>query len=54
VEDVDLDWGRAVRWAADALGRTDAVVVVTRHGWFDPVSGVRREWRRLRRHAPTR
>ena len=52
VEDADLDWGRAVRWAAAALGRTDDLVVVTRRGWFDPVSGVRREWRRLRRHAP--
>lgn len=52
VEDVDLDWGRAVRWAAGALGRTDTLVVVTRRGWLDPVSGVRREWRRLRRHQP--
>lgn len=52
VEDADLAWGRAVRWAAAALGRTDDLVVVTRRGWFDPVSGVRREWRRLRRHVP--
>jgi hypothetical protein len=52
VEDADLEWGWAVRWAAGALGRTDTLVVVTRRGWFDPVSGVRREWRRLRRHAP--
>ncbi len=50
VEDVDLDWGSAVRWAAAALGGSVDLVVVTRAGWFDPVSGVRREWRRLRRH----
>lgn len=52
VEDVDLEWVRAVGWAAGALGRTDGLVVVTPRGWFDPVSGVRREWRRLRRHRP--
>lgn len=51
VEDVDLLWGSAVRWAAGALGTTTDLVVVTRRGWVDPVSGVRREWRRLRRGA---
>lgn len=54
VEDLDLVWGSAVRWAAGALDGTTDLVVVTRGGWFDPVSGVRREWRRLRRHAPAR
>jgi hypothetical protein len=54
VEDVDLGWGSAVRWAAGALGTATGLVVVTRSGWFDPVSGVRREWRRLRRHPSTR
>ncbi|CAA9372901.1 MAG: hypothetical protein AVDCRST_MAG32-877 [uncultured Nocardioides sp.] len=52
VEDLDLVWGSAVRWAAGALGAATDLVVVTRGGWFDPVSGVRREWRRLRRHTP--
>jgi hypothetical protein len=52
VEDADLEWSSAVRWAADALGTTTGLVVVTRSGWFDPVSGVCREWRRLRRHPP--
>jgi hypothetical protein len=52
VEDTDLAWGSAVRWAAAALRTTTDLVVVTRTGWFDPVSGVRREWKRLRRHAP--
>lgn len=50
VEDVDLAWGSAVHWAAAASGATTGLVVVTRSGWFDPVSDVRREWRRLRRH----
>ena len=52
VEDADLAWGSAVRWAAAALQTPTDLVVVTRSGWFDPVSGVRRDWRRLRRHAP--
>jgi hypothetical protein len=50
VEDDDLAWGSAFRWAAGALGSTTPFVVVTRRGWFDPVSDVRREWQRLRRH----
>ena len=54
VEDADLVWGSAVRWAAGALGSPTDLVVVTRSGWFDPVSGVRREWRRLRRHPGVR
>ena len=53
VEDLDLAWGGAVRWAASALGCAVDLVVVTRSGWFDPVSGVRRDWRRLRRHHPS-
>ena len=52
VHDEDLLWLGPVAWAAAALGRPVGLVVVTRRGWFDPVSGVRREWRRLRR-APT-
>lgn len=47
--DDDLRWLGPTRWAAAALGSPAALVVVTRRGWFDPVSGVRREWRRLRR-----
>lgn len=51
--DDDLRWVGPTRWAAAALGSPTALVVVTRRGWFDPVSGVRREWRRLRsRPAP--
>ena len=47
--DDDLRWLGPTRWAAAALGSPVALVVVTRRGWFDPVSDVRREWRRLRR-----
>lgn len=46
--DDDLRWLGPTRWAGAALGSPVALVVVTRRGWFDPVSDVRREWRRLR------
>ncbi len=49
--DDDLRWLGPARWAASALGVPVGLVVVTRRGWFDPVSDVRREWRRLRRPA---
>jgi hypothetical protein len=49
--DDDLRWLGPARWAAGALGVPVGLVVVTRRGWFDPVSDVRREWRRLRRPA---
>jgi hypothetical protein len=46
--DVDAAWlGPAV--AAAAEREIDvAFVVVTRHGWIDPRSGLRREWKRIR------
>ncbi|WP_157558931.1 hypothetical protein [Nocardioides sp. Soil774] len=49
--DDDLRWLGPSAWAASALGVPVALVVVTRRGWFDPVSDVRREWRRLRRRV---
>lgn len=52
VHDDDLQWLGPVAWAGAALGRPTGLVVVTRQGWFDPVSDVRREWRRLRRSSP--
>jgi hypothetical protein len=47
--DDDLRWIWPVTWASSSLGLPVGLVVVTRRGWFDPVSGVRREWHRLRR-----
>ncbi len=49
--DDDLRWLGPVSWACSSLGEHTGLVVVTRHGWFDPVSDVRREWRRLRRRG---
>jgi hypothetical protein len=47
--DDDLRWIGPVVWASGSLALPVGLVVVTRRGWFDPVSDVRREWRRLRR-----
>lgn len=49
LHDADAAWSAAVRGACAEAELSLAFVVVTRHGWVDPVSGVRREWRRLRR-----
>lgn len=49
--DDDLRWLGATAWAGASLGSPARLVVVTRRGWFDPVSDVRREWRRLRRRT---
>ncbi len=51
VHDDDLRWLHPTSWAAGALGLPVGLVVVTPRGWFDPVSDVRREWRRIRRRA---
>jgi hypothetical protein len=49
VQDVDAAW-LAPTWAAAAERGVDPVyVVVTRHGWFDPRSGLLQEWKRIRR-----
>ncbi len=47
--DDDLRWVGPVSWACGSTGHLVGLVVVTRRGWFDPVSDVRREWLRLRR-----
>jgi hypothetical protein len=49
VQDVDAAWVAGARTAAAEAGVLLTLVVVTRHGWLDPRSGVRREWKRLRR-----
>jgi hypothetical protein len=48
VQDVDAFWLAAARAAAAEAGVELTLVVVTRRGWFDPRSGARREWKRLR------
>lgn len=48
LQDVDAAWlGPALSVAAEREVDV-AFVVVTRHGWWDPRSGVRREWKRIR------
>jgi hypothetical protein len=46
--DVDAAWLAAARAAWAEAGRDLSWVVVTRHGWWDPRSGLRREWQRIR------
>lgn len=51
LHDADVAWSAAFAAAGAEAGLAIPFVVVTRDGWFDPVSGVRREWRRLRRRS---
>lgn len=46
--DVDAAWLAAARTAWAEAGRDLSWVVVTRHGWWDPRSDLRREWQRIR------
>jgi hypothetical protein len=48
LQDVDAAWLSAARTATTEAGLTLTMVVVTRHGWVDPRSLVRRQWKRLR------
>jgi hypothetical protein len=48
LQDVDAAWLGAALAAAAERSAEVAYVVVTRHGWADPRSGLRREWRRIR------
>ena len=48
LQDVDAHWLAAARSASAEAGIGLTLVVVTRRGWSDPRSGVRREWKRLR------
>jgi hypothetical protein len=48
VGDLDLAWLAAARSACAEAGLALMLVVVTRRGWLDPRTGVRREWKRLR------
>jgi hypothetical protein len=46
--DLDLAWLAAARSATAEAGLGLTLVVVNRHGWLDPRTGVSREWKRLR------
>jgi hypothetical protein len=48
LQDVDVQWLASARTASAEAGVGLTLVVVTRRGWADPRSGVRREWKRLR------
>lgn len=48
LQDGDAAWLAAARAAAGEAGLPLVFVVVTREGWWDPRSGLRRVWRRLR------
>ena len=48
LQDVDAAWLAAARAASAEAGLPLTLVVVTRHGWRDPRSGVGRVWKRVR------
>jgi hypothetical protein len=48
MQDVDAAWLGATLSAAAERAVDVAYVVVTRHGWTDPRSGLGRQWRRIR------
>lgn len=48
-QDVDLAWLAAARQAFAEAGDELVFVVVDRHGWWDPRSGLQATWARLRR-----
>ena len=48
LHDVDADWLAAAGQACAEVARPLTFVVVTRQGWWDPRSDVRRVWKRLR------
>lgn len=49
LEDVDAAWLTAALAAYAEAGVPLVFVVVNRHGWWDPRTGTRRSWKRLRR-----
>lgn len=48
LQDVDATWLAAALAATGEAGRPLVLVAVTRHGWWDPRSGLSRRWKRLR------
>ncbi|MCW2766860.1 MAG: hypothetical protein JWO11_2819 [Nocardioides sp.] len=48
LQDVDARWLAGARTAYAEAGAALTMVIVNRHGWRDPRSGVGRTWTRLR------
>ena len=48
LQDVDADWLGPLLRSADENDVELTYVVVTRHGWVDPRTGVHRVWKRIR------
>lgn len=48
---VDREWLAAAAAAGAELEILLDLVVVTKHGWRDPRTGVSRRWKRIRRHS---
>jgi hypothetical protein len=46
--DLDPPWSTAARAACEEAGLPFRFVVVTRSGWWEPATGRRRHWQRLR------
>lgn len=51
LQDADAAWLGPTLTAAAERGVDVAYVVVTRHGWTDPRSGLRQEWKRIRQRS---
>lgn len=51
LHDLDAAWLCAADAAHAEAGLPLTMVVVTRHGWWDPRSDVRQTWKRLRRRS---
>ncbi|MGB0099246.1 MAG: hypothetical protein WBP61_03105 [Nocardioides sp.] len=51
LQDVDAAWLASARTATAEARLALTLVVVTRQGWMDPRSGVRRQWKRLRQRS---
>jgi hypothetical protein len=48
LQDVDADWLGPLLRSAEENDVDLTYVVVTRHGWVDPRTGVHRKWKRIR------
>lgn len=51
-QDLDMAWLAGARQAYGEAGVPLVLVVVNRHGWRDPRSGLSASWVRLRRRSP--